>query len=125
MIGSAHGTDILGTLAPSGTLTINGNPILILDSDSTMLSSVTPEAGADNVDVASGTATLAEGSHLVVTMKGDFTHGPTRFTLLHAQDGLFGTFTTESINYPPDQGWHPKIAYDGNYVYLDLVFDLN
>ena len=109
-----------GTLAPTGTLHLNGN--LVLVSRATMLCSVTPGA-ADRVDV-SETATL--GGRLSVMMGGTFTPGVTRYALLYAgggRDPNAPQFSSTSIKYPTDQGFTPHITYDGNYVYLDLVFE--
>ena len=71
-----------------------------------------------------GTATLDD--KLSVIMTGDLTSGPNRFTLLHA-GALAGQFLSQSIQYPTNQGFTPKITYDydGNHVYLDLVFNQN
>ena len=122
---------VLGTLQPSGTLTVYGNITLI--SKATTLCNVTPQAW-DSIELS---AEIPEGNsdggfaildgRLTVIMTGDFRSGPTRFTLLHAQSGIDPNtkFGSESIKYPTDQGFKPKITYDyvGNHVYLDLVFD--
>lgn len=104
-----------GTLSPNWPLTINGN--LTFGGGGTMQCNVTP-ANLGSVDVeVSGTATL--DGRLSVTMTGSFTPG-TRFTLLHASGVRNGTFSTQSINFPPGQNFTPKINYDANHVYLDL-----
>jgi len=116
--------DVFGTLAPSsGTLSIGGSAYtsnLKLENFATTACNVTPQA-ADNVAI-SGTAAL--GGRLSVTMTGTFTScGTTQYTLLHAAGGLNGTFGSQSIKYPTNQGFTPNISYDANHVYLNLVFD--
>lgn len=119
-ITTTNGTTLDGTIAPSGRLTIGGN-LTFASSAAAMQSNVVP-ASADNV-VVSATASL--NGRLAVTMTGTFTGNIRRFTLLHAGGVLTGRFSNESINYPPNQGFIPKITYDyvGNNVYLDLVFN--
>lgn len=74
---------------------------------------------------------LQELRHLTdvcqVTMTGDFSSARTRHTLLYADGGrnYDSRFRSESINYPTGNGWHPKITYDGDYVYLDQIYDLH
>jgi T5SS/PEP-CTERM-associated repeat protein len=115
---------VLGTLAPSsGTLSLgtsSSTSNLFLRTSATTACNVTPLA-ADNVDI-SGTATVA--GRLSVTMTGTFTScGPTRYTLLHSTGVRSGFFLSQSITYPTNQGFTPHITYDGNHVYLDLVFN--
>jgi hypothetical protein len=111
---------VKGTLAPSGTLTIVGN--LALNSTATTLCNVTP--GAADMVTVSETATV--GGRLSVTMSGTFTSFNTRYTLFKVHGTLTGTFSNGvSIKYPTDQGFTPQITYDydGNHVYLDLIFN--
>lgn len=116
-VSTTSGTTVDGTLSPKGQLTIGaGN--LALTSGATMVSNVTPQA-QDNVNVVSGTATLANGSKLVVAMTGTFTPGTT-YILLHSQGALTGSFSSVSINYPTCQCFTPEIQYDANNVKLYL-----
>lgn len=114
---------VKGTLAPSsGTLSIGGSlstSNLSLLNTAVTACNVTPSA-ADNVAI-SGTAAL--DGRLSVTMTGTFTCTTMRYTLLHSAGVRSGTFLSVSINYPTNQGFVPHITYDGNYVYLDLVFN--
>jgi T5SS/PEP-CTERM-associated repeat protein len=117
--GQARLMNAKGTLAPTGTLTINGN--LLLQSTATTLCNVTPQA-ADRVDVLGlGAGNVTLRGHLYVTMTGTFTPTVTRYTLLHAQTALTLTFDSVSINYKPGF-FTPHITYDANNVYLDLDF---
>ena len=122
---SSETTSVLGTLAPAGALTIAGN--LALTSTATTMCNVTPQA-SDNVQVVQqyqgrtgggfwGHATL--GGRLSVIMTGTFTPATT-FTLLHADAGRLGTFTSISIAYSPVPTYTPVITYDANNVYLYL-----
>lgn len=124
---------VLGTLTPSGTLTIQGNLTLI--SKATTMCNVTPQAW-DRIELSAAIQQqqVADGGYahldgrLTVIMTGDFSSGPTRFTLLHAESAIDPNtkFQSESIKFPTNQGFKPKITYDyvGNNVYLDLVFNL-
>src|SRR5437773_11572716 len=83
----------------------------------TMQCNVTP-ANLNSVDAeVTGRATLT--GRVSVTMTGTFTPGTT-YTLLNADVGVFGTFSTESINFPPGQNFTPKIIYDTHHVKLYL-----
>jgi T5SS/PEP-CTERM-associated repeat protein len=91
---------VAGTLAPAKSLTIDGN--LGFNPGSTMVCNVTPQ-DINNIYVpVAGTAFLNGGS-VEVNMTGTgFTTG-TRFTLLHAGDGLYPNSTFqggETINVP-------------------------
>jgi hypothetical protein len=118
------GTTLEGTLAPSGGT-------LSLGSDMTLSLSAATECNVTPQDVGttpqinvSGTASL--NGRLSVTMTGTFTCGTTRYTLLHSQGTLSGTFVNGvSIKYPTDQGFVPHITYDydNGHIYLDLVFN--
>lgn len=115
-VSTTSGTTVFGTLQPSGgRLTIVGD-LTFSGSAPLMESNVVP-ASADNVYVSSGAATLA--GRVKVTMTGTFTPGTT-YTLLHADNGRFGTFSSVSISYPTGQGFTPIIRYDANNVYLYL-----
>ena len=118
-VSTTNGTTVEGTIEPSsGTLSMGGG--LSLQGSATTRCNVTPQA-ADNVSV-SGMASL--DGRLSVIMTGTFTCGTTRYTLPHASGGLSGTeFASVSIRYPTNQGFVPHITYDGDYVYLDLVFN--
>ena len=111
-LSASSGTSIEGTLSPSGTLTIGGG--LQLNNGATMTTNVTQQAWG-NVNVT-GTATLLNGSKLVVTITGFFTGD---FPLLHAST-LNGQFSSVSINYSGCLA--PSIVYDhdNGYVYLHI-----
>jgi hypothetical protein len=121
MVSTTNGTSIEGTIEPSGTppndtLTISSGDLTFNGNAALMLSNVVP-AGADNVNVSNGAASLT--GHLKVTMTGTFTPGTT-YTLLYARGGRNGTFLFVSINYPTNQCFTPVITYDTNHVYLYL-----
>jgi hypothetical protein len=119
--------EVRGTLAPTGTLLIQGNLRLIADEgDPTTICYVTPQA-QDKVRVSGtpgGTARLA--GRLIVFLSGAYTPDANclkRFTLLQADGGRSLTFGSVSINYPVLQAnYTPSITYDANNVYLDLVY---
>lgn len=114
-ISTTNATTIDGTLAPNWILTVGGH--LGLNPSATMQCSVTPQ-NLNQVNVSvSGTAGL--DGRVSVTMTGTFKPGTT-FTLLNADGGVFGRFSTESINFPPGQNFTPKIIYDTHHVKLYL-----
>lgn len=124
-------TTVDGTVAPNGggtTLTFDGD--LQLNGDATTQCNVTPQDPSTTPQV-SVSAQVSLGGRLSVTMTGDFSSAPTRFTLLYADtfDVNHNTFDSKSINYPTGQGWTPQITYDytGGHVniYLDRVYDTN
>ena len=131
-ITTTSGMTVDGTVAPSGgggTLTING--ALSFGSFGTMQCAVTPQDPSTTPQVSiSGQVSL--GGRLSVTMSGDFSSAPTRFTLLYANtfDVNHSKFDSESITYPTGQGcWIPQITYDYTgghvHVYLDRVYNCN
>jgi hypothetical protein len=133
-VSTTNGTTVDGTLAPNGgggTLTISGN--LSLTSGATHATTqcnVTPQDPSTTPQVSvSGQVSL--GGLLSVTMTGDFSSAPTRFTLLYANsvNSLHNTFDFTSITYPTGHCWHPIITYDYTgghvHVYLDRVYDCN
>jgi T5SS/PEP-CTERM-associated repeat protein len=136
-VSTTNGTTVDGTVAPKGggtTLTFGGN--LTLNSGNsgnngaTTLCNVTPQDPSTTPQVSvSGQVSL--GGRLSVTMTGDFTSAPTRFTLLNAGSVAVGhrTFDSTSITYPTNQCWTPQIDYvtdnDGYHVYLDRIVCAN
>ena len=120
MVSTPNGTNVEGTLKPSGRLTI-GSGNLTITNGGTMVCSVTQQAW-DNVYVASpGTATIDSfNSKLIVTMTGTFTT-PADFPLLYARGGLFGRFFSVSIIFSTGC-LSPSIRYDydNGYVYLHV-----
>jgi T5SS/PEP-CTERM-associated repeat protein len=125
---TSSGVTVDGTLEPSGgtlSITGNGNGILTLHSSAATVCNVTSQDVPTTPKVSvSGMAAL--DGRLSVTMTGTFTCSTTRYTLLYAGGGrdpnhLF--FASVSITYPTNQGFTPQITYDGDYVYLDLVFN--
>jgi T5SS/PEP-CTERM-associated repeat protein len=117
-VSTTNGTNVEGTLKPSGRLTI-GSGNLTIANGGTMVCSVTQQAW-DNVYVASpGTATLdSTNSKLIVTMTGTFTT-PADFPLLYAPGGLFGRFFSVSITYSTGC-LSPSIVYHYDTGYVDL-----
>jgi len=123
-----------GTLAPSGasgslrfSFAQNSNSSLTLTHSATTECNVTPQDNptSPQISVSPGAASL--DGRLSVTMTGDFSSAPTRYTLLYAAGGrdpshLF--FSSVSFKYPTGLGWAPQITYDGDYVYLDRVYYL-
>lgn len=109
-------TTIQGTLAPEQTISIAGN--VTFGTTASTVINVTP-AGGGNVAVQ-GTVVL-NGPLGVTLSGGPFTPGA-QYTLLQAGGGLGGTtFASVNIDYPPDQGFIPQVAYDSSHVYLNLV----
>lgn len=130
-VSTTSGTTVDGTLAPKGggtTLTIGGNVQLNLGA--TTLCNVTPQ-DASTTSQVSVSAQVSLGGRLSVTMTGDFSSAPTRFTLLYANsvDLSHITFNSQSITYPTGHCWHPVITYDYTqghvHVYLDRMSDCN
>jgi len=122
-VSTTSGTTIYGTLVPSsGRLTISTGDLTFSGIAGPLMESKVVPASADNVYVSAGTASLS--GRLSVSMSGTFTPG-TRYTLLHAANGLLNgsTFSSVSITYPTGQGFTPKIIYAANDVYLCLVPD--
>ena len=133
VVNSGSGTATFdGTLAPNGgggTLTFDGS--LQLDGGAATQCKVTPQDPSTTPQV-NVSKQLFLGGRLSVTMTGDFSSAPTRFTLLHADSVAVGhiTFNSTSITYPTGQGcWVPQITYDYNgghvSVYLDRVYTCN
>jgi hypothetical protein len=131
-ITTTSGMTVDGTVAPSGgggTLTLVGD--LHLKAGATTQCKVIPQDPSTTPQVSvSGQVSL--GGRLSVTMSGDFSSAPTRFTLLYADsvNSLHRTFDSESITYPTGQGcWIPQITYDYTgghvHVYLDRVYNCN
>jgi hypothetical protein len=130
-VSTTNGTTVDGTLSPKGggtTLSIGGNVQLKLGA--TTQCNVTPQDSSTTPQVSvSGQVSL--GGRLSVTMTGDFSLAPTRFTLRYADsvDLNHLKFNSQSITYPTGHCWHPVITYDntgGHYhVYLDRVYDCN
>ena len=118
-VNSGSGTaTIEGTLTPSGgTLNIVGN--LAFTSAATMECRVVP-ASADNVNV-SGVASLA--GKISVTMTGTTFRAGTRYTLLHADNGIdpnHPQFQFSSIKGGSGDCFTRLITYDTHNVYLYL-----
>ena len=131
-ITTTSGMTVDGTVAPNGgagTLTLVGD--LHLNAGATTQCKVIPQDPSTTPQVSiSGQVSL--GGRLSVTMTGDFSSAPTRFTLLYADsvNSLHRTFDSESITYPTGQGcWIPQITYDYTgghvHVYLDRVYNCN
>ena len=125
-------TTIDGTLGPSGGGgTLNFGGALQLNSGATTQCKVTPQDPSTTPQV-SVSAQVSLGGRLSVTMTGDFSSAPTRFTLLYADtfDASHPTFNSQSITYPTGQGCRvPQITYDYTgghvHVYLDRVYNCN
>jgi T5SS/PEP-CTERM-associated repeat protein len=130
-VSTTNGTTIDGTIAPNGgggTLTIGGD--LQLHSGATTQCNVTPQNPSTTPQV-SVSAQVSLGGHLLVTMAGDSSSAPTRFTLLYADsfNSDHRKFDSQSITYPTGHCWYPVITYDytGGHVsvYLDRVYNCN
>jgi T5SS/PEP-CTERM-associated repeat protein len=130
-ISTTNETTVDGTLAPKGggtALTIGGNLSLTSGAThGTTQCNVTPQDPSTTPQV-SVSAQVSLGGLLLVTMSGDFSSAPTRFTLLSANSVAVGhpTFDFTSITYPTGHCWHPAITYDSTnhfHVYLDRVYD--
>ena len=132
VISATNGTTVDGTLAPNGAGgTFNFGGGLQLNGGATTQCKVTPQDPSTTPQV-SVSAQVSLGGRLSVTMTGDFSSAPTRFTLLYANsvDSSHRTFASQSITYPTGQGcWVPQITYDytGGHVsvYLDRVINCN
>ena len=131
-VSTTNGMTVDGTISPNGgggTLTFGGG--LSFSGLATTQCKVTPQDPSATPQV-SVSAQVSLGGRLSVTMTGDFSSAPTRFTLLHAAsvDFVHRTFDSQSITYPTGQGcWIPQITYDysGGHVsvYLDRVINCN
>jgi hypothetical protein len=132
-VNSSSGTATFdGTLAPNGgggTVTFDGS--LQLNGGATTQCKVTPQDPSTTPQVGVSKQ-VSLGGRLSVTMTGDFSSAPTRFTLLYADtfDASHYKFNSTSITYPTGQGcWVPQITYDytGGHVsvYLDRVYTCN
>jgi hypothetical protein len=128
-ISTTNGTTVDGTLAPKGggtTLTIGGT--LQLTDGSATQCNVTPQDPSSTQQV-SVTGQVSLGGRLLVTMSGDFSSAPTRFTLLYADtfDVNRYKFGRTSITYPTSQCWYPVVTYDYTgghvHVYIDRVYN--
>jgi hypothetical protein len=115
---------VFGTLAPTGTLAIEGNVLLDPNTSNTSFH-VTPQA-ADSLQVkvndtqGGGLATL--GGRVTVIITGTFTP-PVSFTLLHAVAGRSGTkFGSQSIMFKAPPCVSPAISYHDN---VDGSSDVN
>jgi T5SS/PEP-CTERM-associated repeat protein len=132
-VSTTNGTVVDGTVAPNGggtTLTFDGAGALQLNSGATTQCNVTPQDPSTTPQV-SVTGQVSLGGRLSVTMTGDFSSAPTRFTLLYAGSVAVGhpTFNSTSITYPTNQCWTPQITYVSTgghyYVYLDRLVCTN
>lgn len=118
---------VFGTLAPTGTLTIEGNLLLSPDDSNSSNTSfhVTPQA-QDSLQVklnslgGGGTARL--GGRVTVIINGTFTP-PASFTLLHAEVARINQFNSVSIISLSGGSSCiiPTIDYDDNNVFLRFV----
>ena len=132
-VSTTNGTVVDGTVAPNGggtTLTFDGAGALQLNSGATTQCNVTPQDPSTTPQV-SVTGQVSLGGRLSVTMTGDFSSAPTRFTLLYAGSVApnHPFFNSQSITYPTNQCWTPQITYvsmGGHYyVYLDRIVCTN
>jgi hypothetical protein len=131
-VSTTNGMTVDGTVAPNGgggTLTFGG--AVQLNGGATTQCKVTPQDPSTTPQV-SASAQVSLGGRLSVTMTGDFSSAPMRFTLLYADsvNSLHRTFDSQSITYPTGQGcWVPQITYDYSgghvHVYLDRVINCN
>jgi autotransporter-associated beta strand protein len=113
--GALPSTTINGALSPGnsiGTITVNGN--LGFGPGGSYLVEVSPSA-ADRTNVT-GTATLA-GTVLAAFAPGSYLTN--RYTILHADQGVSGTFASLSANAPAN--FNAGLSYDANNVFLNLT----
>jgi T5SS/PEP-CTERM-associated repeat protein len=132
-LSTSSGTTIGGTIEPSGTapnndtLTISSGDLIFCSSSgcSPLMESNVVPAGADNVNVSHGSASLSGKLSVSMCMTCTFTPGTT-YTLLHAAGGLNGTtFSSQSITYPTGQNFTPVIQYDYNNNNVNLYLQPN
>jgi T5SS/PEP-CTERM-associated repeat protein len=131
-VSATNGTTVDGTVAPNGGGgTLNFGGALKLNLGATTQCKITPQDPSTTPQV-SVSAQVSLGGRLSVTMTGDFSSAPLRFTLLYAGsfDVNHPTFDSQSITYPTGQGcWVPQITYDYTgghvHVYLDRVYNCN
>lgn len=105
-VSTTNGMTVDGTVAPKGggtTLTVGG--ALQLDGGSATQCNVSPQ-DPSTTPQGSISGQVSLGGHLLVTMTGDFSSAPRRFTLLYADSVAVGhiTFDKTSITYPTGQG---------------------
>lgn len=127
-VSTSNRTTVDGTLSPRGG---GGTLTLQLNGGATTQCNVTPQDPSTTPQV-SVSAQVSLGGRLSVTMTGDFSSAPTRFTLLYGDtfDVNHNKFDSQSITYPTGQGcWVPQITYDYTgghvHVYLDRVYNCN
>ncbi len=116
--GTIGGLTVLngGTASPGyspGTLTVNGN--VSFGAGSTYRVDITPQ-GANDLILASGTATISGGTVQVNAVQGTYAPGA-RYTILTAQGGVSGQFSGLTVNYA---FLDPVLSYDANDVYLTV-----
>jgi hypothetical protein len=104
--GAPHQVSVFGTLAPTGTLTIDGT--LSLQNSATTISNVTEHA-ADRVNIVNNM--FLRGRLVALMLDGPYTAGA-QFTLLHSDGARFNRFRSESIVY---QGSRPPFTAVINY----------
>lgn len=109
--------NVNGIVSPGnsiGTLTVKGNYRQSSGSTYEVQINSLGEFSAINVE---GMANLDSGSRLsVISLDGQVT--PSAYTILHADGGLVGQYTTVTSN---NALFSPKVTYDGNNVYLKFV----
>jgi T5SS/PEP-CTERM-associated repeat protein len=107
-----------GTVAPAGSLSING--ILNLNLTSATVCNVV-QGTADMVHVFSGSVAIEDGARLIVNITGVPTQS--QYQLVKAEDDIIvGTFQV-TFNYDPKLGFTPSVTYDAHHVYLNIVFN--
>jgi len=108
---------VFGTLAPTRTLTIQGNLLLDNVNATTVFNVKRLASDSDSVSVTDdqdevlGGSAILGGRLLVIITDTDLTPGTT-YTLLHTDAGRGHTqFATESIKYPANRCYIPEIQY--------------
>lgn len=123
-IGTLPTTTVSGTISPGnspGTITVTGN--LTFNSGSTYVAEVEgPDADRINVFAGNGQAGIANlaGTLRIVPLGGSYTFG-SPYTLLSAQGGRAGTFTTVDTAGSFGAGVTSAVSYTFNDVRLTLT----
>ena len=116
LVANSGATIAPGVLAPYATLTVNGAASFA--AGSIFAVNINP-AGQNDKLVSAGSTTISGGTVEVNAASGTWSPS-TRYTLITAQDGVSGTFSSLSTS-ASFAFLDPMLSYDANDVYLGFV----
>lgn len=116
LVANSGATIAPGALARYSTLTVNGAASFAAGSFFAV--NIGP-AGQNDRLMSSGTTTISGGTVELAAASGAYSPS-TRYTLLTAQDGVSGTFSSLS-NSMTSAFLDPTLSYDANDVYLNFA----